>query len=68
MLALFLAVINSPEDRFLFETVYYEYRGLMLNIAKGMLHDHHLAEDAVSESFGALLNPLIKYSRVLRTR
>lgn len=51
MLALFLAVINSPEDRFLFETVYYEYRGLMLNIAKGMLHDHHLAEDAVSESF-----------------
>lgn len=51
MLALFLNVIGSQENRTLFEYVYYEYRGLMHGIAMGILHDYHLAEDAVSEAF-----------------
>lgn len=50
MLTLLLAVIDSPEDQTLFEAVYYKYRGQLLGIATGMLNDHHLAEDAVSET------------------
>ena len=51
MISLFLSMIESAEGRSLFEHVYYEYRGLMHSIAMGILKDHHLAEDAVSEAF-----------------
>lgn len=50
LLTLLLAVLDSPEDQTLFEAVYYKYRGQLLGIATGMLNDHHLAEDAVSET------------------
>lgn len=46
-----LLVFDTEEDRAKFEWLYETYKHLMLHKAHGILHDHMLAEDAVSEAF-----------------
>ncbi len=48
-----LIYMTMMEERYhsLFETLYYAYRSSMFRIAYAVLHDHHLAEDALSEAF-----------------
>lgn len=51
MLAVCMALIDDEEDKKAFEKLYYEYRNLMMFIAKKELNDESAAEDAVSEAF-----------------
>lgn len=51
MLQICLQMLETGEERSEFEKLYYTYRNLMFYIANNILHDQHLAEDAVSETF-----------------
>ena len=62
MLALYLQMLDSPEDRSEFEKLYRTHRDLMYFIAYNVLRDHQRAEDAVSETFLRLAQC---FSRVL---
>lgn len=51
MLMIYLSIIETAEDRSLFEQIYYNYRKQMFFVANGILNDNFLAEDAVHEAF-----------------
>ena len=51
MLMIYLSTIETPEERSLFEQLYYTYRKQMFFVAKGILNDEILAEDALQEAF-----------------
>ena len=51
MLQLFLTLIEEATEKEKFEVLYYRYRDLLHYIAMEILHDEHLAEDAVQEAF-----------------
>lgn len=47
----YLLMIDTPEDRSKFETLYTEYRNLMYHVAFNVLHNQEDAEDAVHQAF-----------------
>ena len=51
MLALMLALVETPEEQVLFEIIYYAHRKDMKKAAYYILKDYHLAENAVNEAF-----------------
>ena len=51
MLQLYLNLIDTEEDKSRFVIFYEQYRKLMFYIAKEILKDNHLSEDAVQEAF-----------------
>lgn len=53
-------VLNSKEEENKFEQLYNTYKASMFSIAKAILHDSGLAEDAVHQSFIKILNHLNK--------
>jgi len=57
---LFLAMIDSEEDKTKFEYIYTQYRQLMFYIAKGIIHNDDLAEDAVQQAFLRIIDNLQK--------
>lgn len=57
---LFLASIQSDGDRSKAERLYYAYRKLMYKVAFDILHDKHLAEDAIGEAFVKIIKNLHK--------
>ena len=48
---IYLQMLDTPEEKSKFETLYYTHRRTMLHIAMQILKDHQLAEDAVQEAF-----------------
>lgn len=48
---IYLQVLETPEEKSLFEQIYREYRGLMYHVAYDILHNEHDAEDAVHHAF-----------------
>jgi RNA polymerase sigma-70 factor (ECF subfamily) len=44
---LYLQMLETPEEKSLFEQIYLEYRGLMYHVAYEILHNDQDAEDAV---------------------
>ena len=61
---IYLAMIDTPEERDLFEAIYTKYRYLMLHVANKILQNHHDAEDAVHEAFIAVIKNMKKFSDV----
>lgn len=51
ILAVCLAMIDDEAQQRKFEELYHRYRGLMYHCAEALLHDSHLAEDAVNIAF-----------------
>ena len=51
MLALMLALVETPEEQILFEKIYHAHRKDMKKAAYYILKDDHLAENAVNEAF-----------------
>ena len=51
MLPLYLAMIDTDEDRTKFAALYERYSRLMFYIARQILGDEQLSEDAVQEAF-----------------
>jgi RNA polymerase sigma-70 factor (ECF subfamily) len=56
----FIMTIDNEKDRELATELYKQYSSTMLYIADNILHDIHLAEDAVSEAFIKIINNLDK--------
>ncbi len=54
----FLALLDTSEERDKFTRLYDKYRYFMWYIAKGVLKDDYLAEDAVHEAFLTVVNHL----------
>ena len=51
MLMMYLSIVETPEERSLFEQIYYTYRKQMFFVANGILNDEIWAEDALQEAF-----------------
>lgn len=51
MIQLYLQLLDTEKEKADFELLYEKYRRLMHWVAKGILHDDGLAEDAVHEAF-----------------
>ena len=60
MLMLYLAAVETPEEKSKFERLYHSYRNLIFYIARHILADDFLAEDAVHETFLRILKNLDK--------
>lgn len=50
MIAIFLSIVETPNGKALFETIYYNYRNQMRHVANSILHNDSLAEDAVQDA------------------
>lgn len=51
MLGLYLAMIDTHEEKNKFEELYKEYKSTMYNFAMAILKDSYMAEDAVHNAF-----------------
>ena len=61
MIIMFLALIDSEEERQLFARIYNCYRQQAFICARGILHDDGLAEDAVQETFLRIAKNIGRY-------
>ena len=48
---IYMMMLETPEEKSLFEQIYLEYRGLMYHVAYEILHNEQDAEDAVHQAF-----------------
>jgi RNA polymerase sigma-70 factor (ECF subfamily) len=64
MLGIYLALLDTPEEKSKFEVLYKEYRSTMYNHAYGILKDKYLAEDAVHNAFLKLTKNLEKVNEI----
>ena len=51
MLALYMSLLETAEQKDKFEFIYHKYRGFMYYIAFGFIKDQYLSEDVVHETF-----------------
>ena len=57
---LYLQMLETPEEKSLFEQIYLEYRGLMYHVAHEILHNDQDAEDAVHQAFVKIVENIKK--------
>ncbi len=62
MIALYLALLERPEENAAFEEIYNAYKGKMMAIAYNILGNHHYSEEAVSQAFFAVARNFRKIS------
>ena len=65
MIGIFLTLIDSEEEKSKFTVLYEQYRKLMLYVANEILHDTHLAENAVQEAFFRIAKNFSKIGEIL---
>ena len=51
MLAIFLQIVDTPQEQTKFEKLYHRYKNLLFYVAYNALEDYEDAEDAVNETF-----------------
>lgn len=64
MLMICLNLVDTPEEKSKFTQLYDRYRGLMFYVAREILKDEGLAEDAVQEAFIRLAKHLKKINDI----
>ena len=64
MLPVYLAVIDTKQDKNKFEILYTTYRKVMFYVANRILKDQYLAEDAVHQAFLKIIENLDKIEDV----
>jgi len=64
MLPIYLAMLDGEEEKNNFESLYFTYRKLMFHIAKSILNDEGLAEDAVHQAFLKILKNFDKVGEI----
>lgn len=60
MLNIYLAMLDTDEEKSIFENLYNEYKGLMLKVAYDILGDYDLANDALHTAFLKIVTHLQK--------
>lgn len=68
ILTLCLAMIEDGSQHHKFEQLYYRYRGLMQHCAETLLHDAHMAEDAVNIAFMQIARNMDKVDEIESNR
>lgn len=63
MLQIYLAAVNSAEDKSLIEFLYTEYKQIMYKTAVSILHNNEDAEDAVHEAFLRVIKNISKFRK-----
>ena len=61
MLVYYLQMLDTPEEKVKFEQIYLKYRGLMYQVADGILHNRQDAEDAVHNAFLRVIKHFKKF-------
>ncbi|WP_313527664.1 RNA polymerase sigma factor, partial [Anaerotignum sp.] len=61
---LYLALIDTPEDKNKFEEIYISYEKTMFYVANRILKDRHLSEDAVHQAFLRIVDNLDKIEEI----
>lgn len=61
---LYLALIDTPEDKGKFEKIYDTYEQTMFYVANRILKDIHLSEDAVHQAFLRIIDNLDKIEEI----
>lgn len=61
---IYLQMIETPEERYRFEQLYYKYRSLMFHVANQVLNNESDAEDAVHHAFMAIIDHFEKISEI----
>ena len=64
MLAFYLGMIETPEEKIAFEDLYNTYKGKMFSLAYSVLKNHHNAEEAVSQAFFTIAKNFSKISEL----
>lgn len=64
MLAFYLSILDTEDERNTFTELYRNYESAMYNIAYSILHDRFLAEDAVHDALIKLINYIPEISKV----
>ena len=64
MLTIFIGMLDSDEAKDKLTAIYEKYYGTMLSVAKGIIPDHALAEDAVSDSIMTIIKNLHKITDI----
>lgn len=62
MIAFYMAMIDEPEEKADFESLYRTYRGRLFSVAFRILGNHHDAEEAVSQAFFTVARSFSKIS------
>ena len=62
MIALYLALLERPEENAAFEDIYNAYKGKMMAVAYNILGNYHDSEEAVSQAFFAAARNFRKIS------
>ena len=60
MIEIYLSVLDSEEDKDLFEEIYRKYKGSMGKISFSILHNKEDVEDAVNDAFLCIANNFTK--------
>lgn len=60
MLFLYMAMLEEPEDKVLFEQAYNKYKGKMISLAYNITGNYHDAEEAVSSAFFKIADNFVK--------
>lgn len=63
MLSLYLTMLDTSEDQNKFEVLYHLHKRTMLYVARDILKDNYLAEDAVHEAFIRVINNITKIGK-----
>lgn len=63
MLQIYLAAVDSAEDKSLIEFLYTEYKQIMYKTAVSILHNNVDAEDAVHEAFLRVIKNISKFRK-----
>lgn len=61
MLACYLQMLETPEEKLRFEQMYQKYRGMMYRVACGILQNDQDAEDAVHNAFMKIIKRFPKF-------
>lgn len=61
MLSIYLTLIETQEDKTLFEEIYYQYRKQMYFVSYKILKDDYLVEDALQNAFTGIATHITKF-------
>jgi len=64
VISFYLSLLDTAEEKDFFEQMYLEHRNLMYAVAKQVLHDNHMAEDAVHSAFLRIIQHVDKLSEM----
>lgn len=61
MLSVYLAMMETSQEESMFESIYFGYRKQMYYVAKNILHDDDMVEDALQNAFLGIAQQIMRF-------